>query len=468
MRLTLFTGVRKHARKTHLAWLKSVDETAGSRDRHFESKPSTYCVKEEGYSFDDDIEIEEPSPSLTPTMVGLRVDGGPSELPAALSLPEPAANPLSHSAAREVSNAMAAAAAAALVGSSAHPPPPLAWLLAQSAMAQAAALQQQQQQQQQIHSQHTLPPPAIPAPVALPVSLGTMPGTMPPWMPQMPLDPASALMQPSSVLGGSDPRLGFDPLPSCNDWSTDDLVSLFGPPPAPDTAKLPDGVDADPLCLTPPSASALSQACVSPFELEKRPKGGSGAALVKEDARLEMSPVSTTAPFDADDEIPEETSLSSIKEVHTAPATLTLAPGGQRAYRPFPHSHRLQPLASLCLTPRASPLSVSRRPSTQRSSRRSSPEQLALPMYNHILRGSTGSQAPRLLPLATIVAVPPLALRAADQRVDSLCPVLLCKFAESARASRARASMYMVLLCSACRDRKASEKASLSRAQIAE
>ena len=66
VRVTLFTGVRKHARKTHLAWLKSVDETAGSRDRHFESKPSTYCVKEEGYSFDDDIEIEEPSASLTP------------------------------------------------------------------------------------------------------------------------------------------------------------------------------------------------------------------------------------------------------------------------------------------------------------------------------------------------------------------------------------------------------------------
>ena len=43
-------GVRKHARKTHLAWLKSVDESAGNRDRHLESKPSTYCFKEEGPS----------------------------------------------------------------------------------------------------------------------------------------------------------------------------------------------------------------------------------------------------------------------------------------------------------------------------------------------------------------------------------------------------------------------------------
>ena len=68
-------GVRKHARKTHLAWLKSVDENAGSRDRHLESKPSTYCVKEEGYDFGpEDLDEHELSPQLSPTLMGnLRV-----------------------------------------------------------------------------------------------------------------------------------------------------------------------------------------------------------------------------------------------------------------------------------------------------------------------------------------------------------------------------------------------------------
>ena len=64
-------GVRKHARKTHLAWLKSVDENAGSRDRHLESKPSTYCVKEEGYDFGpEDLDEHELSPQLSPIVHG--------------------------------------------------------------------------------------------------------------------------------------------------------------------------------------------------------------------------------------------------------------------------------------------------------------------------------------------------------------------------------------------------------------
>ena len=42
----LLAGVRKHARKTHMAWLKAIDENAGSRDRQLESKPSTYCHME--------------------------------------------------------------------------------------------------------------------------------------------------------------------------------------------------------------------------------------------------------------------------------------------------------------------------------------------------------------------------------------------------------------------------------------
>jgi len=47
-------GVRKHARKTHTAWLKSVDETSLSRDRETESKPSTYCI----------AEVDDPSAAL--------------------------------------------------------------------------------------------------------------------------------------------------------------------------------------------------------------------------------------------------------------------------------------------------------------------------------------------------------------------------------------------------------------------
>lgn len=41
-------GVRKHARKTHNHWLKQVDVASLSRDRHMESKPSTYCIMEVG------------------------------------------------------------------------------------------------------------------------------------------------------------------------------------------------------------------------------------------------------------------------------------------------------------------------------------------------------------------------------------------------------------------------------------
>lgn len=153
-------GVRKHARKTHLAWLKSVDESAGNRDRHLESKPSTYCFKEEGPFQDDgmchDID-EEPSPLLMPAqlspslgaaMNNMSMAGHMPELPM-LSLPDAAqmqgnvhgghyqpSAEAARQAARDMSNAMAAAAAASLLGQG--PPPPLAWLLAQSAAAAAS------------------------------------------------------------------------------------------------------------------------------------------------------------------------------------------------------------------------------------------------------------------------------------------------------------------------------------------
>ena len=44
-------GVRKHARKRHTEWLRTVDEHSGLRDKTYESKPSTYCVME--YDEDD-------------------------------------------------------------------------------------------------------------------------------------------------------------------------------------------------------------------------------------------------------------------------------------------------------------------------------------------------------------------------------------------------------------------------------
>lgn len=39
-------GVRKHARKAHNNWLKSVDDHSGLRDKSCENKPSTYCIME--------------------------------------------------------------------------------------------------------------------------------------------------------------------------------------------------------------------------------------------------------------------------------------------------------------------------------------------------------------------------------------------------------------------------------------
>jgi len=54
------SGVRKHARKTHTAWLKSVDEASLTRDRETESKPSTYCVME----VDDQKTFDGHNPSM--------------------------------------------------------------------------------------------------------------------------------------------------------------------------------------------------------------------------------------------------------------------------------------------------------------------------------------------------------------------------------------------------------------------
>ena len=121
-----------------MAWLKSVDENAGNRDRQLESKPSTYCTMEVG-SPDDGLVVEE-SPALTPYTMGAP---SPGELPL-LELPETAAAVARDNVVSVSNGAMAAAAAASLVREfEGFPAPPLAWLLAQSMaanMQQAACL----------------------------------------------------------------------------------------------------------------------------------------------------------------------------------------------------------------------------------------------------------------------------------------------------------------------------------------
>ena len=107
-----------------------------------------------------------------------------------------------------------------------------------------------------------------------------------------------------------------------------DLSGLFGAAAGErsvvDAAGVGVAADDDPLCLTPPiHPSSLASACVSPFELEKKTdglaEGHAAAALAKRashvresDPRLEMSPTSTTTPFDADDPLLEL--LPSVKE----------------------------------------------------------------------------------------------------------------------------------------------------------
>lgn len=294
-------GVRKHARKTHLAWLRSVDDGASTRDTRFESKPSTYCIKEEGYGEEGDYDVEEPSPTLTPTMSGLHLrspgqsgKSSPTEmlLPVPLELPEPAmtAAPGSSAAARDAM----VAATAALVGGAAQPP--LAWLLAQNAMALSQnAMAQQALSAHAAHATAGSDPPQGSHHVKLPVSLGGS-APLPPWLQGL-QDPEAIL--PPPVLGGADPRLAFEPLPAAAEWSqiapplgapppVGDLSSLFGPPTArPPTAAAAAQADyglrgedeghqrdpLNPLCLTPPNPSVISPHCVSPFELsmEKRP-----------------------------------------------------------------------------------------------------------------------------------------------------------------------------------------------------
>ena len=359
----LSAGVRKHARKTHLDWLKCVDEGAGNRDRQFESKPSTYCVKEEGPFEAGDCELDcdgssppllSVSPGLAPAMGQMSMcDPGDFTM-----LPPPIMEPVhmgtgfapsdaQRAAAREMSGAMAAAAAACLVGQG-GPTPPLAWLLAQSAAAAAANGNAQNPMAQQINAQmaqmaalaalqnhslanmHGLAAGSAPQ---MAQSLGAMPRvptSAPPPMPPANNWPTTAPIEPpppatpaaptimsvntaappptmlrvntASAVPSQTPSplsLGF---PDLTPPSDADLNTLFGLATGDaddtslrssyDSAAFDDGsadhaaYPAQPLCLTPPTTAAtpsapagvVSSACMSPFELDKRPKNQSAAS----------------------------------------------------------------------------------------------------------------------------------------------------------------------------------------------
>jgi len=228
-------GVRKHARKTHMSWLKAIDESAGSRDRQLESKPSTYCVME---VTDDtsDVEVENESPAMAPapmpkipTLTGMRpacteLRDGPMQMHEG-SLLGPRDS---------ISDAMAAAA------------PTPAHALSSSSAAMRSDL-----------------------PVAV---------ASPPLRIQMPSPLWGEAMSASFAGAPSSP---MPPMPPTGAW-TPELISLFAGgdmPHVPEDESREEavsGTDDDPLCLstylTPPTSSCVEKSCVSPFELEKRPK----------------------------------------------------------------------------------------------------------------------------------------------------------------------------------------------------
>ena len=276
-----------------MAWLKAIDESAGSRDRQLESKPSTYCHME----VVDESEAG-PDPEESPAMAAAVPTVPIAKIPALslmnpspidglrepLPLPENVAASMANCASASdalppgltlqpgVSPAMAAAAAACLVG--AAPPPPLAWLLAQHGLnptAAAAAAYAAQLASQHPTRAHVLPhgvPAGLPVAVAShkPPSPTSLPAV---WTSETAIGAAIATQACSA----------FSALPPAA-W-TPDLLSLFShgetAAKAQQLARTEHEVsmrieEADPLCLTPELSAGLGAVCVSPFELEKRPK----------------------------------------------------------------------------------------------------------------------------------------------------------------------------------------------------
>jgi len=263
-------GVRKHARKTHTAWLKAIDEGAGNRDRQLESKPSTYCVMEVTDEADD-AELENESPAVLPapapkipSMDHLRAACSENSLP---PMPE---GSLLGGGRDGISDAMAAATAACLAG--AAPPLPLAWLLANSA---AMSMPPPTTAHALSHSAGSL---RSDLPVAVATAASLRAPQLPPGL-QLP-----AALQWSEAMGaalaGAPSAAPLPPALAPPGAWTPELMSLLAGTADDDVSKPPAlmsrVVDEDPFCMssytTPPISSTAEKACVSPFELEKRPK----------------------------------------------------------------------------------------------------------------------------------------------------------------------------------------------------
>lgn len=245
-----------------MAWLKGIDETAGSRDRQHESKPSTYCTMEQVDADEAEAESLEPSPTFLPSPMPTSSDIPPLNLriltepphstSAPLPLPEGASimRSMRDGGVVAMSNVMAAAAAAALVG--AAQPPPLAWLY---------------------------PPEDLPVAVAVPSQLMKDCGRLPPPLPLYNPDGLSSSLSPSAQASGW-PCAALASLPTSGGW--DKLDELFA---------CADEVDhdqpGDPLCLSPPLANAMAAVSVNAtanvpaFELDKRVSGSPQTTMAK-------------------------------------------------------------------------------------------------------------------------------------------------------------------------------------------
>jgi len=265
-------GVRKHARKTHTAWLKSVDEASLSRDRETESKPSTYCFMEvDDQNSGDNV-------NTIPTLTHCRDiydDGMPTHV-------------------RQASFCTATAMSISMHSGS-------------SSM---------------------LHPRMVPHPSMLPGGIHAAENAhrMPPQQPEFPSEP---LMSRMSAPCHSD----WSPCRECTPWSSEGLPPLPPPPPEYIRETWSKEFDAllartsettqqkrpspptvfeldDPLCLTPPmvpSTMNSSSQCLSPFELEeKRPSKMARVSLVP----LKPEP-KRSVPVDLPVELPQEGFASS-------------------------------------------------------------------------------------------------------------------------------------------------------------
>ena len=421
-------GVRKHARKTHMAWLKSTDEAAGSRDRQYESKPSTYCTMELVDADEAEAENQEPSPALLPTPVplptmadipalSLRVPAEPTTtgfypcgVPAmplpVRSLPEGSsvtARGSAEASAVTMAQVMAQVTAASAIVHGGAPPPPLAWLFSHSVAMQALA----QAHGSNVHASNlssSSPPPHSHAAAAAAATFAAaaaaaaaarggapLPSAVPPqWTAAHELLAAHLAAgqlanYPAGVMagalgsgcgagvgaygacagfgngfggfgngfGGGAPSIGpaspLAPMAAPGNW--DDLDELFAR--ATDGNRREDEEDrgeaddedrdrpGDPLCLSPPLASAMAavrvDGAMSPFDLESE----SAKARAERPAMTASHPASHPASQSAS---PQTTMIIGL-ENQAVPALLTkLAVGG---FSPTPPAPAVPPAEEL-------------------------------------------------------------------------------------------------------------------------